>query len=64
MKCTTINSCLATEPFSVEYCEIETNVINLANHIRGSQSSEPIRFRGRPVRETAWGKVAFGLRFY
>ena len=63
MKCTTINSCLATEPFSVEYCEIETNVINLANHIRGSQSSEPIRFRGRLARETAWRKVAFDLRF-
>jgi len=40
MKCTPINICLATELFSVEYCEIETNEINLANHIRGSQSSE------------------------
>lgn len=64
MKCTPINICLATEPFSVECCEIETNVINLASHILDSQSSEPVRFRGRLARETAWGKVAIGLRFY
>lgn len=63
MKCTPINICLATEPFSVECCEIETNVINLASHILDSQSSEPVRFRGRLARKPLGGKSLLVLDF-